>query len=41
VLGVSDLNTFYNRMEERLPQLKDWYEKKKAAAQGHLPPVKN
>ncbi len=41
VLGVSDLNTFYDRMEERLPQLKDWYEKKKAAAQGHLPPVKN
>jgi tetratricopeptide (TPR) repeat protein len=38
VLGVSDLNKFYARMEELLPQLKDWFEKKKAAAQEHLPP---
>jgi TolA-binding protein len=40
-LGVSDLNKFYDRMEERLPQLKDWYEKKKATAQEHLSPNKN
>jgi hypothetical protein len=41
VLGVSDLNKFYGRMEELLPQLKDWSGKKKAAAQEHLPPGKN
>lgn len=41
VLGVSDPNKFYGRMEELLPQLKDWFEKKKVAAQEHLPPGKN
>jgi TolA-binding protein len=41
VLGVSDPNKFYGRMEELLPQLKDWFEKKRAAAQEPLPPEKN
>ncbi|MGO9585981.1 MAG: tetratricopeptide repeat protein [Limisphaerales bacterium] len=40
-LGVSDPNKFYGRMEELLPQLKDWFEKKRAAAQEPVPPGKN
>jgi hypothetical protein len=40
-LGVSDPQKFFDHLEWLFPQLKDSLEKKRAAAQEHLPPGKN